>query len=213
MDFNKPDSQGAEQGEEALPREWVELALQDAPVRAPDADARARMKDRIRAKMQAPSLSAKTTLGSFMRIDEQEGWKRLHDKAEKKVLFNDGTTVTWLLRLAPGGSVLPHGHDKGVEECLVMQGSVLLNGELFRAGDYQLASEGTRHEEVLSVEGCVVMLRSPASRERELAMLSAYSNVAEPVSKAGGAIKRAAHAGGEFVRSLVGAKSAVKPRR
>jgi anti-sigma factor ChrR (cupin superfamily) len=187
----------AESETEGLPNAWNELLLQETQVSSPGAAVKDRIHARVKARMSAePVVAAAPGLQDFTRINSAQGWKRLNDKAEKKILFNDGHTVTWLLRLAPGGSVVPHGHDKGVEECLVMQGSVLLNGELFSEGDYQLAHEGTRHEQVLSEHGCVVMLRSPASRERELHLYAGYTSVAEPVSKAVSATTK-------FVRALM----------
>ncbi len=183
--MNLPDKNAHTPEPESLPQAWHELLLHETRVTPPHAAAKDRMRTRVKARMTAePTVATAPGLQSFTRINSVQGWKRLNDKAEKKVLFNDGHTVTWLLRLAPGGSVVPHGHDKGVEECLVMQGSVLLNGELFSEGDYQLAHADTRHEQVLSEQGCVVMLRSPASRERELHLYASYSSVAQPVSKA-----------------------------
>jgi anti-sigma factor ChrR (cupin superfamily) len=202
MNPHKPPSEmsslSSDAQDEVLPQAWVELAVQDTPTVAPSAEVKARMRTAVLARMRTTA-----TKSSFMRINSDYGWTRLQDKVEKKILFNDGQTVTWLLRIAAGGTVVPHGHDKGVEECLVMQGSVLLNGELYTAGDYQLAHEGTRHEQVYSEQGCVVMLRSHAGRERELAMLSAYSSVTQPVSKASAALKNAARVSGDFLSRLI----------
>jgi anti-sigma factor ChrR (cupin superfamily) len=186
---------------EGLPNAWNELLLQETQVSSLDAAVKDKIHARVKARMSAePAVTVTPGLQDFMRINSAQGWTRLNDKAEKKMLFNDGQTVTWLLRLAPGGSVVPHGHDKGVEECLVMQGSVLLNGELFSEGDYQLAREATRHEQVLSEQGCIVLLRSPASRERELHLYAGYTSVAEPIEKIA---KQASSVTAKLMRALV----------
>jgi anti-sigma factor ChrR (cupin superfamily) len=186
---------------DALPNAWNELLLMDTQMKHPDAAVKDKIHARVKARMSAePTPAAQEASQGFTRISSAQGWKRLHEKAEMKVLLNDGVTVTWLLKLAPGGSIVPHAHDKGLEECLVVQGSVLLNNELYEAGDYQVAQVGTSHEAVLSEQGCVVMLRSPAGRERELHLYAGYTRVAEPMTKVA---KQATSVTAKFMRALM----------
>lgn len=146
-------------------------------------DLRERLWTRVAARtMASPQAQASGAL--LQSIYQHEGWARLDDKAEMKVLFDDGDTVSWLLRLAPGGTVLPHAHAGGAEECLVMAGTVLLNGLPYAAGDYQLALPGSRHERIHSEGGCVVFLRSPSSRRRELKVYATAHRVWSPLQRA-----------------------------
>jgi quercetin dioxygenase-like cupin family protein len=97
-----------------------------------------------------------------------EGWVTLSKRMQVKVLHDDGTSLSWLLRLLPGGGLPVHDHADGAEECMILEGSLRINGELFQAGDYQIALPGSVHHEVASEEGSLVYLRSPSSRRKDL---------------------------------------------
>ena len=96
---------------------------------------------------------------------------RWHPRApgiDAKILFDDGRTMTGLVRFAAGARLAAHRHH-GVEETTVLQGycylgSVNLNDETLNMrlnpGDYQLAEDGSTHPEVYSPEGCVLLIRS-----------------------------------------------------
>jgi anti-sigma factor ChrR (cupin superfamily) len=65
----------------------------------------------------------------------------------------------------PPGTRLPaHRHDEGFEECLVLEGEVIVNDERYRAGDYVLAPQGSEHYDVRSDVGALFFLRSPSTR-------------------------------------------------
>jgi anti-sigma factor ChrR (cupin superfamily) len=108
-----------------------------------------------------------TGAGNFREVPRHAGWVALAPRVEAKALHHDGHGRSWLLRLQPGGALPAHDHDAGDEECLVVEGSVLLNGVLHTRGDYQLARQGSRHHEVYSEHGCVLFLRSVAPRARQ----------------------------------------------
>jgi anti-sigma factor ChrR (cupin superfamily) len=90
-----------------------------------------------------------------------EGWQPFGDAAQMKVLHDDGRTMSWLLRLQAGARLPAHEHD-GPEECLVVSGDLWLNGECFGPGDYQVAAAGSRHDDVRSDRGCLLLVRSPS---------------------------------------------------
>ena len=56
-----------------------------------------------------------------------------------------------------------HGHAE-LEECLVLEGDILIGGVRFGAGDYHAAFEGTRHPEFTSLGGGVMFVRSALPR-------------------------------------------------
>jgi anti-sigma factor ChrR (cupin superfamily) len=134
--------------------------------------AQARIKQQLIAKIAASAGTAQTAqpptpqLTRDLRRDE--GWKPLGKRAQVKVLHDDGTTFSWLLKLLPGGRLPVHDHADGAEECVVMEGQLRLNGVEFQAGDFQIAFPGSVHDEVASDEGCLVYLRSPSSRRKDL---------------------------------------------
>lgn len=76
----------------------------------------------------------------------------------KKLSTNrERNTVTLLMRFAPG-AVLPAHVNHGKEDALVISGSCTLGGLPATAGDFQHVDEGVLHPEIVSMEGCVVLL-------------------------------------------------------
>jgi anti-sigma factor ChrR (cupin superfamily) len=64
------------------------------------------------------------------------------------------------LKLAPGARLRPHRH-AGVEECVVLAGTMDVGGRTLRAGDYQRAESGSPHGEQVSADGCLLFLSGP----------------------------------------------------
>jgi anti-sigma factor ChrR (cupin superfamily) len=127
------------------------------------------MKNRLMQRIAATSASAdaKTDV-PVLSIRRDDAWVSLSKKIQVKVLHDDGTTLSWLLRLLPGGRLPEHDHADGVEECMVLEGSLRINGESFGCGDYQIAHPGSVHFEVSSEQGSLVFLKSPSSRRKSL---------------------------------------------
>jgi Anti-sigma factor len=88
-------------------------------------------------------------------------WLPMSSGVEMRNLADDGLHRTWLARLAPRASIPAHDHP-GNEECFVIEGSVYLDDELLPEGGYQLSPAGSRHERVLSPDGCLLLVRSPS---------------------------------------------------
>lgn len=105
---------------------------------------------------------------TFIDVAQGDGWRRLHDKAQVKLLLDDGVTFSWLLKLAPGGALPPHNHAQGHEECMILEGDLSLNGIVRNAGDYHAALHGSRHHEVQSPSGCIAFLKSPSQNRASL---------------------------------------------
>jgi anti-sigma factor ChrR (cupin superfamily) len=115
------------------------------------------------------SLMQKIAESSLMHnVRRDDGWVNLGKRVQAKVLHDDGTSLSWLLKLLPGGSLPQHDHADGAEECMVLEGQLRLNGVDFFAGDYQIALPGSIHHEVSSEQGSLVYLRSPSSRRKDL---------------------------------------------
>jgi putative transcriptional regulator len=70
--------------------------------------------------------------------------------------------VTMLLRGEPGARYPAHRHS-GPEECYVIRGSVFIEGQLLRAGDFHHAEGESDHGESWTDEGVEVLLVAAAS--------------------------------------------------
>jgi anti-sigma factor ChrR (cupin superfamily) len=126
-------------------------------------EAQARIKQSILQKIAAPTADSKVH-----NVRRDEGWVNLGKRVQAKVLHDDGTSLSWLLKLLPGGGLPEHDHADGAEECMVLEGQLRINGVEFFAGDYQIALPGSVHHEVSSEQGSLVYLRSPSSRRKDL---------------------------------------------
>lgn len=87
-------------------------------------------------------------------------WEPFVPGVERKILFVDKAAMTSgvLYKVAPGASVGNHGHDI-IEECLVLEGEIDVDGMIIRAGDMHLAFSGVRHGPLSSRTGAVVYIR------------------------------------------------------
>ena len=110
----------------------------------------------------------KLAVNKFNNVKRADGWRHLHHKAQVKILNDDGTHFSWLLKLAPGGKLPAHTHTHGSEEVIMIEGTLLLNQVLYQSGDYHAAAVGTDHDTLFSAEGCIAFLRSGSGFRAEL---------------------------------------------
>jgi anti-sigma factor ChrR (cupin superfamily) len=140
---------------EALPRSATAVLLRAI---APEAPARAhRIRDRLIARIASDANAARV-------VGREAGWLPFVAGADRKILFDDGRTMTWLVRMAPGTALPSHRHDEGDEECLVLEGTVLVDDIAYAPGDYTLALRGSEHRSVRTDTGALFLLRSPSSQ-------------------------------------------------
>jgi quercetin dioxygenase-like cupin family protein len=64
-----------------------------------------------------------------------------------------------VLRLAAGARVPGHAHARE-EECLVLEGEVLIGSHRLRKGDFHLAHSGAHHPDITSPTGALLLVRS-----------------------------------------------------
>jgi hypothetical protein len=86
-------------------------------------------------------------------------WRPHSDGIDIRTLWHSHTSKrhAFLLRIQPGAILQEHDHG-GDEECLVLEGDMVVNGVRFGPGDFQVSFAGTRHPLVTSQTGCVCMI-------------------------------------------------------
>ncbi len=93
------------------------------------------------------------------RMHNEGGWLDMSPGITAKFLRVDPITGerTALYRLAAGAGFDPHHHDSA-EECLVMEGAVLVGGKIYEAGDYVCEPAGSSHDRLSSTHGAMLLL-------------------------------------------------------
>jgi quercetin dioxygenase-like cupin family protein len=109
----------------------------------------------------ARALDHDASAGPFQTVRQDEGkWTAIGPGLEKKHLYRDPLTglESCLVRMQPGAVFAAHHHAEA-EECLVLEGDLLIGDLHLKAGDYQVASAGTHHPTLRSERGGVIFVR------------------------------------------------------
>jgi anti-sigma factor ChrR (cupin superfamily) len=146
----------------ALPDEALAYLLAAIAPQVPPVEVAARIKRRVVARIGA--TETERAAPAFIDVRRGDGWRSLLPGVERKILFDDGVTLSWLLRMQPGASLPHHVHAEGAEECLVLEGEVWANDVHYGPGDYTIALQGSTHHSVRTERGALVFLRSPSPR-------------------------------------------------
>ena len=113
--------------------------------------------DRIEAAIDDSQKSPQT------RTLRTEGlaWEPFAPGIDRKLLYVDKAAATQisLFRLSPGSGVMGHSHAL-MEECLVVEGEIEVDGITIRKGDLHLALPGSRHGPLTSRTGAVLYVRA-----------------------------------------------------
>ncbi|MGI9412891.1 MAG: cupin domain-containing protein [Hyphomicrobiales bacterium] len=106
------------------------------------------------------ALDGKPPPGSTTVRDGEGEWAELLKGVFKKTLAVDRRdgTESYLLRFEPGAVLPAHGHAR-TEECLVLEGELIIGKARFGPGDYHAAPPGVPHMPVTSETGAVVFIR------------------------------------------------------
>jgi putative transcriptional regulator len=115
------------------------------------------VRDALLARIAAPSNHTITAAGGAWVETSLPG-------VRMKILAIDRSRdrVTMLLKGEPGARYPAHRHS-GPEECYVISGSLNVEGQLLRAGDFHHAEGESDHAEVWTDEGVEVLLVASAS--------------------------------------------------
>lgn len=111
---------------------------------------------RVLERIHAPAPPGTVTI----RADEGE-WTEFAPGLHRKVLRLDrkARNVTFLLRMAPGAMAPSHAHSED-EECMVLEGEVVIGDHTARAGDFHLARVGAVHRGFGTRTGCLLLIRA-----------------------------------------------------
>jgi anti-sigma factor ChrR (cupin superfamily) len=167
-----PSSAEDSQADSVLPAAWSGLLAQALPM-APSEQtlseaARLRIRHQLMQRIANESATPLLRSDGIQSVRKDEAWRPLGKRVRVKLLHDDGQSFSWLLQLMPGGQLIEHDHADGAEECMIIAGAVLINGQRFESGDYQIAFPGSVHHQVSSDEGALIFLKSPSSRRAAL---------------------------------------------
>jgi anti-sigma factor ChrR (cupin superfamily) len=129
----------------------AELALGLREIEAP-AGLDRRVEQKLRQRMAAAApISAQRADGAR--------WIELCQGISVRVLRHDRKAgrLTALWRLAPGARLPAHPHDRD-EECLILEGDIQHEHEVYGAGDYMVAPAGSLHHVLSTRGGCSMLI-------------------------------------------------------
>ncbi|MBV8806626.1 MAG: cupin domain-containing protein [Sinobacteraceae bacterium] len=122
---------------------------------------RASMRTRIMSRLKEAAPPLTETIRT-----ESIPWRAISPNVQAKVLKRDDAAgvIFVLWQLEPGGVVSGHPHDEEQdEECLVLQGDMLVGTHCVRAGELHIAKRGSAHADLTTRTGCLIMVRSGIS--------------------------------------------------
>ena len=117
---------------------------------------RAGLRERVmKIADDAPPEDTETIRGESLQ------WHKVFPNVWAKVVKRDvaNNLQIMLFRMEPGGIVPAHVHTLD-EECLVLEGEVLVGSHPVRKGDMHIARAGARHPNLWTRTGALVMVRS-----------------------------------------------------
>ena len=119
----------------------------------------------MRTRIMSRLTEAPPPLTETIRT-ESIPWRTISPKVQAKVLKRDDAAglIFVLWRLAPGGALSAHPHDEDEdEECLVLEGEMLVGTHCVHAGELHIARRGSNHPDLTTRTGALVLVRSAIS--------------------------------------------------
>ena len=136
----------------------MQAAVRAIVVTVPPIAPRAAVKDGLLQKLKAIQLPGIR----FRFADDDEFVQTPYAGVAVRILNKDRERkqFTFLMRLQPGASYPSHPHD-GPEECLVLEGEIVVDGVRMKKGDYQRAEPGHDHCDQFSDTGALLYITAP----------------------------------------------------
>jgi hypothetical protein len=100
--------------------------------------------------------------GTLTRRAGTGDWAEMAPGVTFTVLFEDPIAKrrSILVRALPGAIYESHHHE-GHEECLVLEGDLIMGDLKLLPGDFHLAAKGSAHPPATTVSGCLLYLSTP----------------------------------------------------
>jgi ChrR Cupin-like domain len=113
--------------------------------------------DRIVAALDA---DAREVPGTLTRRAGTGVWTEMSPGVTYTVLYEDPVAKrrSMLVRASLGSTYESHLHEQGHEECLVLEGDLIMGDLKLLAGDFHLAAKGSSHPPATTVSGCLLYL-------------------------------------------------------
>lgn len=123
-----------------------------------------RLRERLLAKIAVAGASRTVRAG-------EGAWQPLRPGVTLKLLREDplARRMTAWIRLLPGSSLESHRHEQA-EECLVIEGEILIGEHRLGAGDLHVAGAGTAHDLIRSPHGALLLVHAqslPTDRDSQ----------------------------------------------
>ena len=147
---------------------YVEAVLAEAVRDAPlDAMTERFMKSRLLTRVRDAERGA----ASNTVRPEAGVWEKFSPRIKMKVLRReaDGSSMSYLLKFEPGAFLVPHKHHID-EECVLLEGSVMIGEEVVGPGTYHLAPRGMIHAPIRSEHGAILFIRGKEPSWRDTAV-------------------------------------------
>ena len=114
--------------------------------------------DKIMAEIDAGALDIGP--GTVTRRVGSGVWSEMAPGVTYTVLFEDPAAKrrSMLVRALPGAIYELHVHDAGHEECLILEGDLIMGDLKLLPGDFHLAAKGSAHPSATTVSGCLLYL-------------------------------------------------------
>jgi anti-sigma factor ChrR (cupin superfamily) len=132
-----------------------QMATAIAPAELSQAD-RESMQARIMARVAAAPPARTYTV----RMNEG-AWIPAGPGVEVKMLRMDRqqNSQTIMIRMQPGSQIVPHRHNQE-EECLVLEGEIVIGEHRVGPGDMHIAAPGAKHPPIVAPRGALLCIRS-----------------------------------------------------
>jgi anti-sigma factor ChrR (cupin superfamily) len=149
--MNRPDP--SLEGPAELDPELLGRIEDDFGADAPDAELASRVKRRVLRRIAQDQLPRHLTVQPG-----DSGWQPFGHGLTIKLLNENAGVASYLVRMAPGSSLAPHRHPMD-EECVVLEGSLVIGDLVVLTGGFHMAHKDDLHDRVHTVDGALIFLR------------------------------------------------------
>jgi hypothetical protein len=113
---------------------------------------------RVRSRVMA-AINPRRGPASMTVLAADGPWEPVAPGVQRKPLWSDGVTGSWMLRLDAGARLSGHDHTLD-EECVVLEGYLHIAPDVvLRPGDFHVVPKGNAHGDVSAPDGALLYLR------------------------------------------------------